>query len=206
MLQEPSTHLIDPATGAMADARGQYDKRLADLTGLYADEAAFDAACAAGGDRIVYSVRDVKPGGTVGDLAFGTTHMEPGRIGAEYFMTRGHIHATANRPETYYGESGQGVMILESPAGESRIMPISARVMIYVPPAWVHRSVNVGSVPLVMTFCYPADSGQDYGIIARSNGMATRIVAYGTGWQAVPNPAYRKRTGAEVAALLATLD
>jgi glucose-6-phosphate isomerase, archaeal len=206
MLQEPTSHFIDAATGAMGHATGQYDKRLADLAGLYADSAAFDSACATEGDRIVYRVRDVKPGGTTGDLAFGTTHMEPGRIGEEYFMTRGHIHATANRPETYYGESGDGVMILESPAGETRIMPISARMMIYVPPCWIHRSVNVGTVPLVMTFCYPADSGQDYGIIARSNGMATRIVADGAGWKAVPNPDYRPRTKDEIAALLATLD
>ena len=27
-------------------------------------------------------------------------------------MTRGHIHAKANRPETYYGESGEGLMLL----------------------------------------------------------------------------------------------
>jgi len=44
--------------------------------------------------------------------------MEPGRIGNEFFMTRGHIHAKGNRPETYYGESGKGLMLLESPEGQ----------------------------------------------------------------------------------------
>ena len=132
--------------------------------------------------------------------------MEPGRVGEEFYVTRGHIHARANRPETYYGESGEGLMLMESPEGETRILPISARVIVYVPPMWIHRSVNTGAQPLVMSFCYPSDSGQDYEIIARSGGMSTRIIADGAGWKAVPNSNYRPRTAAEVAAVLATRD
>ncbi|OZA16465.1 MAG: hypothetical protein B7Y02_03180 [Rhodobacterales bacterium 17-64-5] len=71
---------------------------------------------------------------------------------------------------------------------------------------WIHRSVNTGAEPLVMSFCYPSDSGQDYEIIARSGGMATRIMANGTGWKAVANTAYRPRTTEEIAAILATRD
>jgi glucose-6-phosphate isomerase len=55
-----------------------------------------------------------------------------------------------------------------------------------------------------MTFVYPADSGQDYGIIARSNGMKVRIVADGAGWKAVPNPGWRPRSVDEIAAIHAT--
>ena len=121
-------------------------------------------------------------------------------------MTRGHIHARANRPETYYGESGDGLMLMESPEGEIRILEIAPRVMVYVPPMWIHRSVNTGAGPLVMSFCYPSDSGQDYDIIARSGGMASRIVADGTGWKAVPNAGYRPRSPEDIAAVLATRD
>jgi glucose-6-phosphate isomerase len=130
--------------------------------------------------------------------------MHTGRIGREFFMTRGHIHATANRPETYYGESGEGLMLMESPEGETQILEIRPRVLVYVPPMWIHRSVNTGDTPLVMSLCYPCDSGQDYGIIERSGGMATRIVADGAGWQAVENTAYRPRSRAEIDAVLAT--
>ena len=206
MYQDPTAHLVDAMSGTMSGPAGRYQKRFADLGGVYEDTAAFDALVAARGDEVAYTVHEVRPQARTGDLIFGTTFMEPGRVGQEYYVTRGHIHATANRPETYYGESGEGLMLLESPDGETRILPISARMMVYVPPMWIHRSVNTGSTPLVMSFCYPSDSGQDYEIIARSGGMATRIVADGTGWKAVPNRAYRKRSAAEVAAVLATCD
>ena len=132
--------------------------------------------------------------------------MEPGQIGPEFYMTRGHIHTTANRPEVYYGESGEGLMLMESPEGETRILEVTPRVAIYVPPMWIHRSVNNGDTPLVMSFFYPSDSGQDYEIIARSGGMATRIMADPSGWKAVPNPTYRPRTKEEIARIHETMD
>jgi glucose-6-phosphate isomerase len=203
MLTAPSLHHLSPEDGALSGRSHRYEKRLSELAGLYADEAAFAAALAAG-DRVVYAVEDYRPSGARGDLCFGVTHMQPGRIGAEYYMTRGHIHAVANRPETYRGEAGRGVMLLESPDGQVVTLEITPGATVYVPPYWIHRSVNVGTGPLVMSFVYPADSGQDYGIIARSNGMKVRIVADGAGWTAVPNPAWRARTAEEIAAIRAT--
>ncbi|MCX5569908.1 glucose-6-phosphate isomerase family protein [Kaistia nematophila] len=202
----PTSHRIDPQSGVLSAATGRYEKRLADLDGIYADNAAFAESVAREGDRVVYYVHEVRPVAARGDLIFGTTFMEPGRIGDEFFVTRGHIHAIGNRPETYYGEAGEGLMLLESPEGETQILEIAPRVMVYVPPLWIHRSVNTGAAPLVMSFCYPSDSGQDYGLIARSGGMATRIVADGAGWKAVPNAAYRPRSKAEIDAILATQD
>jgi len=202
----PTSHRIEPTSGVLSAATGRYEKRLADLGGIYADNAAFAESVAREGDRVVYYVHEVRPAAARGDLIFGTTFMEPGRIGDEYFVTRGHIHAIGNRPETYYGEAGEGLMLLESPEGETQILEIAPRVMVYVPSLWIHRSVNTGAAPLVMSFCYPSDSGQDYGLIARSGGMATRIVADGAGWKAVPNAAYRPRTQAEIDAILATQD
>lgn len=206
MYPKPTAHRVDPLTGVMSDATGRYEKRISDLGGLYEDGDAFAAEVAADPDRVVYYVHETRPEQQRGDLIFGTTWMAPGRIGREYYMTRGHIHARANRPETYYGESGHGLMLLESPEGEVQILEIGPRVLVYVPPMWIHRSVNTGSEPLVMSFCYPSDSGQDYGIIERSGGMARRIVADGEGWKAVENGSYRPRNADEVAAVLATAD
>jgi len=72
-------------------------------------------------------------------------------------------------------------------------------VACYVPPFWIHRSVNVGDDDLVMLFCYPADSGQDYNIIQRSNGLKQRVIDDGKGgWLCVDNPDYRQRSTAEI--------
>jgi glucose-6-phosphate isomerase len=74
-----------------------------------------------------------------------------------------------------------------------------------VPPYWIHRSMNVGDDDLVMLFCYPADSGQDYGIIERAGGMRARIVDDGAGgWKQRDNPAWRARDAATLDALYAT--
>ncbi|MBU2937159.1 MULTISPECIES: glucose-6-phosphate isomerase [Pacificibacter] len=206
MLEEPTAHAIDPLSGAMSGASGRYEKKLSDLVGLYADSALFEAREKSHGQDVVYQVDEKRPSQAAGDLIFGTTWMQPGRIGDEFFMTRGHIHARGNRPETYYGESGTGVMLLESPEGEIRTLEIQPRLMVYVPPLWIHRSVNTGATPLVMSFCYPSDSGQNYDIIARSDGMACRVVADGTGWKTIPNASYRARSKDEIAAVYATCD
>lgn len=204
MLMAPTAHTIDPLTGSLTANTGRYEKRLSDLDGVYGDKRAFDAAVITEGDRVVYRVEEVRPDAHSGDLIFGTTFMEPGRIGDEFFMTRGHIHATANRPETYYGETGEGLMLMESPDGQVTILEVSPKVLVYVPPMWIHRSVNTGDTPLVMSFCYPSNSGQDYEVIARSGGMAVRIVASDDGWTSVTNKTYRRRSQADIDAILAT--
>lgn len=203
-LREPGRCVIGVADGGLSGATGRYVKRLADLSGLYGDAAAFAAAVEEGGDRIVYEVQDYRPSAAAGDLIFGVTRMVPGRIGREYFLTRGHIHARADRPEIYTGEAGRGLMLMESPSGEIRIVEITPRTVCYVPPYWIHRSVNIGDEALVMSFCYPADAGQDYGIIEQAGGMRQRILDDGAGgWVAVDNPDYRPRPQARIDALFA---
>ena len=206
MYVEPSSHTIDKLSGELSNSTGRYEKKISDLKGIYADEDAYARMCETDGEQIVYRVNEVRPEADRGDLIFGTTHMSAGKIGDEYFVTRGHIHACANRPETYYGESGLGLMLLESPDGKTRIMEIGPKTIVYVPPTWIHRSINIGSEPLVMSFCYPVDSGQDYEVIARSNGMAKRIVEDGPGWKAVNNENYLPRSAEQIQAIQATQD
>lgn len=203
---EPSSYRIDINQGELVGAAGRYEKKLKDLMGLYADERAFSVAVENHADEVVYEVTDQRPIASTGDLIFGVTHMQPGKIGDEYYMTRGHIHARSNRPETYYGERGEGLMLLESPDGDIRILEVHPKQMCYVPPMWIHRSINTGTEPLVMSFCYPSDSGQDYDVIANSGGMKSRIIASGSSWKEVPNEQYKPRSKEAIAAILATSD
>ena len=202
-LREPGVFQVDVAKGELVGATNRYVKTLADLEGLYEDEAAFRILKDRLGTAVVYEVTDFKPSTDPGDMIVGVTRMRPGRVGREYFFTRGHIHANANRPEMYYGESGCGVMLLESPGGEIRAVEIASRTLCYVPPFWIHRSVNVGDDDLVMTFAYPADSGQDYAIIEEAGGMRSRVVADGSGWTLVDNGSYRGRPAARIERVLA---
>ncbi len=203
--QEPAICTVNVAEGKLTNATGRYIKRLRDLDGLFVDTAAFDTATSSNGDAVIYDVTDYRPSNDSGDMIFGVTRIAPGVIGDEFYFTRGHIHQNANRPEIYYGEAGSGLMLLESPDGDTRVMPIGPRTICYVPPYWIHRSVNVGHEPLVMTFIYPADSGQDYEVIARTGGMRQRIMRDGAGgWKAVDNIAYRERPAQDIQAIFAT--
>ena len=203
-LREPGVCRVDVAKGELVGATNRYVKTLADLDGLYENEAAFRALRRELGEAVVYEVTDFKPSTDPGDMIIGVTRMRPGKVGREYFLTRGHIHANANRPEMYYGEGGRGVMLLESPEGEIRTVEIVPRTLCYVPPYWIHRSVNVGVDDLVMTFAYPADSGQDYGIIEQAGGMRSRIVDDGSGgWTLIDNSRYRGRSASRIERLFA---
>jgi glucose-6-phosphate isomerase len=206
-LFEPGICRVDVARGELVGASNRYTKTYADLAGLYEDQAAFAALVAANARSVAYEVTDFKPSANAGDMIIGVTRMEPGQVGREFYMTRGHIHARPNRSEMYYGESGRGLMLLESPAGDIRILEIGPRSMCYVPPYWIHRSVNVGAEQLVMTFAYPADSGQDYDIIAKAGGMKVRIVNDGEGgWTAVDNASYVPRPPELVERIMAMKD
>ena len=201
-LFQPAACQIDLGSGAMSEATGRYTKYFRDLAGLYGDDRCFAAMQDEWSARAVYDVCEFRPTEKSGDLIFGVTRMSPGKVGDEFFMTRGHIHRNADRPEIYYGQKGQGVMLLESPEGEVRSVVIDPFTVCYVPPYWIHRSVNVGSGDLVMLFCYPADSGQDYRIIETSGGMRVRIVDDGAGgWREIGNPTWRARDAEALAAV-----
>jgi glucose-6-phosphate isomerase len=104
-------------------------------------------------------------------------------------VTRGHLHAKADRAELYYCLSGAGVMLLETLDGRSEALPMGPGDAVHVPGHWVHRSVNVGDEPFVTLFCYGADAGQDYELIARAGGMASLVVGDDAGgWATRPNP------------------
>ena len=201
---EPRSFAVDLQTGLMDGTGSHYEKRLCDLGGLYADAAAFDALVRVRGDEVVYEVTDHRPSNQAGDLITGVTRMSAGKVGDEFFMTRGHIHAVVDRPELYFGLKGRGLMVMESADGESRVVEVAPHVACYVPPYWIHRSVNVGDDDFVMLFCYPADSGQDYDVIQRSNGLRLRIVADGAdGWRRIDNPDYSARSAADIEAFMA---
>ena len=196
---EPCSFIVDQAKGELTGTGSHYQKRFRDLAGLYADTQAFEERARTKGDEVVYEVTDHHPSARTGDLITGVTRMSPGKVGNEFFMTRGHIHAVSDRPELYFGLKGKGLMLMESVDGVTRVAEITPLVACYVPPFWIHRSVNVGDDDLVMLFCYPADSGQDYDIIQRSSGLKQRVIDDGKGgWLCVDNPDYRQRSAAEI--------
>lgn len=174
--------------GELTGSNGRYEKRLADLDGLYRDRAAYVQRLADDQGEPVYWVESSQTEGGPGGLITGMSVLEPGQVGEEFAMTRGHLHVVADRSELYVGLSGHGVMLLETLDGESRAVEVTPDQAVYVPGHWVHRSVNVGTERFVTLFCYAADAGQDYAIIERAGGMKQLVVRRGDGWTTIANP------------------
>lgn len=145
------------------------ERHLADLRGCFADEAAYAAAVRAG-NPLVYTVASVEPAGGDGQLHYGLGVLMPGRVGDEFFLTKGHLHERRAAAEVYVGLRGEGAMLLEDEAtGASRLVPLRADMVVYVPGHTAHRTINTGAVPLVYLGIYPADAGHDYGALAARN-------------------------------------
>jgi glucose-6-phosphate isomerase, archaeal len=161
---------------------------LSDLKGLFADPQAEAALMA--GNPLVYEVYEAtKNPKEAGQLLYSTTVIYPGKVGNEYFMTKGHYHALGDRAELYYGLQGTGYLLLQTPEGEISTLAMTPGTLAYVPPYWGHRTMNVGLGNFVFLAVYPADAGYDYSTIEKE-GFASIIVEQDGKTQVVPNPRY----------------
>jgi len=188
---EPPSLVVQPEVGRLLGSSERYEKKFSDLSGLYRDESAFQGQLRSRGEKIVYWVESSTPEESPGALTVGLSVLEPGQVGDEFAMTRGHLHANPEHAELYYGIAGSGVMLLDTVDGESRALPITPGVAVHVPGNWIHRSVNVGRDRLVTLFTYATLAGQNYDIIERAGGMSQLVVTDGGTWTRRANPDHR---------------
>lgn len=181
----PFTHHVRP-DGVIENAQTTQQRRLSDMRGFYADPAAEQALAAS--NPMIYEVYYAYvPEQVPGELGICTTTIYPGKVGDEYFMTKGHFHGKVDRAELYFGLSGSGMLVMETPDGQTNAQPMVKGTSAYVPPYWAHRTVNVGSEPFVFLACFPADAGYDYGTIAE-RGFGIIVVERDGAPQVIPNP------------------
>ncbi len=154
---------FDLKTGfsTMLDTGKRY---LSQMKGMFADDAAYDAACD-GQDPLVYEFHGMPVPEHEGDLAFGCSIVYPGKVGNEYYMTKGHFHTMLETAEIYYCLAGHGYMLMENPEGDWLALELEAGKAVYVPKRYAHRSICVGNEPLRTFFVFRADAGHDYGTI-----------------------------------------
>jgi len=145
------------------------ERRLSDLKGSFLNETAFQDALEVQ-DTVVYTVCSVEVEPEAGQLNYALGKIYPGKIGDEYYLTKGHFHAWRAAAEVYLGLSGNGMMLLEDQERENaRMVPLQPDTVVYVPGFTAHRTVNIGQEPLVYIGIYPAQAGHDYSSIASQN-------------------------------------
>ena len=147
---------------------------LSSMRGMYADSGCLEEMLAKE-DTLVYEFYELDIPETDNDLAFGISIVYPGKVGNEYFMTKGHFHMLLDTAEIYYCLSGKGCLLMENPEGDCNIQHMQPGTAVYVPGRYAHRSINIGPEPLVMFFAFRADAGHDYKTI-ESKGFRKLVV------------------------------
>ncbi len=168
-------------------------RRLSDLRGQFLDQATYERMLAAE-DTLLYEVFEIQRPAVEGELLMGVSVIHPGKVGREFFMTKGHFHAVIDTAEVYYCLQGEGLMVMENPEGETAIESYSPGKVLYVPPRWAHRSVCTSCrEDLVFFFVYPAHAGHDYGTIEKQ-GFRKLVVEGEGGVEIIDNPRWREAT------------
>lgn len=169
---------VDLKRGRMAGRVVKEVRRtLKDIAPIFADAQALAELPAR---RVVYRVQTWLPvaEGTRGGLAYGVTFIEPGDVGGECFMTKGHFHQRRAAAEFYWTYQGRGLLLMMDERRRCRAERMVPGSLHYVPGGTAHRTVNVGDEVLSFGACWPADAGHDYKTIERE-GFSVRIYRKG---------------------------
>ena len=188
-VDKPNTFNFSLETGISAD-NVSLKRYLSNLKGMVADEAALEEMIKKE-DTLVYEFYDMGVPGHPGDIAFGTSICYPGKIGDEYFMTKGHFHAILDTAEVYLCVKGRGLILMENPEGDCAYEVLTPGKMAYVPKRYSHRSVNIGTAPFVQFYSFRADAGHDYGTI-EAKGFRKLVVERDGDFAVIDNPRWGK--------------
>jgi len=141
------------------------ERRLSSLEGQFLDQKAYRDMLGHH-DPIVYEVYEIKRPEIEGEILMGISVVHPGKVGEEFFMTKGHFHTVVNTAEVYYCLQGEGCMVMETWDGETSVEDLSPGKVLYVPPGWAHRSICTSKKEdLITFFAYPGNAGHNYAVI-----------------------------------------
>lgn len=144
-------------------------------------------------DTLVYEVYEVRRPEVSGEILSGISIVHPGKVGREFFMTKGHFHAIIDTAEIYICLKGEGCMVMETPEGAMSVEMLAPGRVLYVPPRWAHRSVCTSrQQDLVTFFAYPGHAGHDYGTIERQ-GFGKLVLDGANGVEIVDNPRWTEK-------------
>lgn len=142
-----------------------------DLVAVFHDQTAWQSIPP---ETPIYQVEMLKSPQGEGELFVGTTHLNPGRVGDEFYMTRGHFHQRREQGEVYLGLRGSGLLLLQNEQGEARLEQVSPGSVHIIPGFTAHRLINTGTEVLSALAVWPTIAGHDYAALAQ--GFALRVV------------------------------
>jgi glucose-6-phosphate isomerase len=160
-------------------------RRVSDLGMMFHDRHAVDHLIK-NGDPIVYEIFYYGFKTSKSDMALGTTRIQPGKIGNEYHMTKGHFHEAEDQPEIYFCLKGEGYLLMETLDSEFQAAHWTPGTITHIPPMWAHRVVNISPEPLVFIASYHLSAGHIYGPV-EEKGFVKRVLEINGKAEIVPN-------------------
>jgi glucose-6-phosphate isomerase, archaeal len=165
-------------------------RQLSNMKGMFSDNGALEALIAKE-DSVIYEFYDLGIPEDSGEVNCGTSITYPGKVGDEYFMTKGHFHKVLNTAEVYYTLSGHGYMLMENPEGDWEARELTPGKAVYIQGRYAHRSINVSAdQPLVTFFAFPGHAGHDYGTI-ETKGFRKLLVERNGKPEFIDNPRWK---------------
>ena len=191
MLMRPFSMHLDFKKGELKPHDRTNIRKLSDMKGMFLDTES-ELQILQREDPIIYSFSERILPEENGHLQLATTTIHPGKIGEEYFMTKGHYHRRPDTSEVYLGLEGEGYLLIQTEEGDFESIVIQPGVVAYIPPYWGHRMVNTGSKPFIFFAVYPGDAGHNYGDIEKTGFVKILIEKNGKP-RLIDNPKWKKR-------------
>jgi glucose-6-phosphate isomerase len=166
-------------------------RKLSYMKGMFLD-AESERLNLEGKDPVIYSFSEKVLPEEPGHLQIALTTIHPGKIGEEYFMTKGHYHTVAGTSEVYLGLEGKGCLLMQTVDGDFDKIDILPGVLAYIPPYWGHRMVNTGNTPFIFFAVYPGNAGHNYGAIEKS-GFVKILVDRNGSPTLIDNPRWQRK-------------
>jgi len=163
-------------------------RHLSDLQDYFYDKSAVSSMLMKS-DPLIYEYWEMEYAGTGNGLSFGMTCIQPGRIGNEYFLTKGHFHADGMGDEMHMILEGKGLVLLSDREGNSMCMEMLPAKICYYPGHLAHRTINTGIKPLVFVGIWQPNIVHDYETIKRS-GFPKVVLASRSGPELINNPRF----------------
>ena len=182
--------VMDFAKGRMAVCTRVHRMKIGDMKDFFTDEEAQQEASGKG-NATVYEVHMTEPadGNSHSALCYSSVIVYPGRVGEEYYMTRGHAHPSPEGTEVYLTIGGQGMMLLQTQQNQVQALSMSEGTVLYVPGTAYHRVVNIGDEPLIVFTVYPMTNAHGQ-LLAHRHTFRRIIKASKDGPDLAVNPAY----------------
>ncbi|WP_417883018.1 glucose-6-phosphate isomerase family protein [Vibrio rumoiensis] len=164
---------------------------LSSLEGVFADEVKHIENVQ---DRVIYQVEMLPAQQAEGELNFGVSHIEPGLVGNEFHMTRGHIHQRKEQAEFYFGSQGEGLLLMQTEQGDVSIEKVFPGSIHHIPGFVAHRLINTGDTRLSALAVWPAIAGHNYEFL-KEVGFKVRVLKSAMGYKIVSTNEVYKHSG-----------